>query len=46
MCKIIEWRGTDIALTEKKKLIYDVFIREERILGWSEKLTEDYCEGE
>jgi hypothetical protein len=39
--KIIEWRGTDIELTEKEKLIYDAIIGEERTPGGMVKLIEE-----
>ena len=43
---IIEWRGTDITLTEKEKLIDDAIIKEGSMLGNLEKLTEYYPEGD
>lgn len=40
--KIIEWRGTDIELTEKEQIIYDAIIREDRTPGGMVKLVEEF----
>jgi len=39
--KIIEWRGTDIELTEKEQIIFDAIIKEDRTPGGMVKLIDE-----
>jgi hypothetical protein len=41
MRKIIEWRGVDLKLTEKEKLIYNAIMQEGRMPGGAVRLVED-----
>ena len=44
MKKIIEWRGIDLELTEKEKLVYDSILASGRLPGGSVILVEDHPE--
>jgi hypothetical protein len=44
MKKIIEWRGTDLELTEKEKLVYDAILASGRLPGGVVNLVEDHRE--
>ena len=44
MKKIIEWRGIDLELTEKEKLVYDAILASGRLPGGAVNLVEDHPE--
>ncbi len=44
MKKIIEWRGIDLELTEKEKLVYDAILASGRLPGGAVNLVADHPE--
>lgn len=44
MKKIIEWRGTDLELTDREKLVYDAILASGRLPGGAVNLVEGHPE--